>query len=270
MTREPVVAGTFYPESEASLRREISSMLVPAADTKNAIGAVSPHAGYIYSGPVACKTLSSISKIKDVFVILGTNHTGLGNIFGIDPNRAWRTPLGDVKIDDDLALAISRNGDCIAVDGMSHFREHSIEVQLPILQSLRKEMKIVPITVSHSDLAQYRKAATAIADAIKSLGMAKRTTIIASSDFTHYEDLKSAEKKDSSAISAIIDMDEEKLLRSVSDLNISMCGTAPVSVMIIAAKLLGARKAELIGYSTSADATADSSSVVGYAGIILS
>ena len=270
MVREPIVAGQFYSGSAAALRKEIAGMIGSGAKKNiNAIGAVSPHAGYAYSGPVACKVLSSI-KPKKYFVILGTNHTGLGTVFGIDSNDFWRTPLGNVEIDRSVADKISKKCGFIKPDKLSHVNEHSIEVQLPFLQVLQEDFKIIPITISHADLNLYRKAGIGIAASIRELGIEDHTVIIASSDMTHYEDIDEAKKKDAIAISSMLALNEEELLRSVLEFDITMCGLAPVVVMIIAAKELGASRAELVEYRTSADASGDSSSVVGYAGLIIS
>ena len=233
------------------------------------IGVVSPHAGYVYSGAVAVAVLSSI-KPRSKYVILGPNHTGLGAAFSMSKVSSWKTPLGEVAIDEDLREKLLGYSGLIEADDAAHMAEHSIEVQLPILQAMQKEFTFVPIVVASDDLESYRKVGKDIAGAIKELGIQKETVIIASSDMTHYEADESVRSKDKAAIEAILELDEEKLLKRVRQMEISMCGYGPTAVMITAAKILGAKKAKLVKYQTSGDTSGDYSSVVGYAGITVS
>lgn len=268
MVRESVVAGQFYPESRDALRRAVCKLIDPNAEKEYAIGLISPHAGYVYSGSVAGSVFSAMKPNKR-YVILGPNHTGLGEAFGLDKNDFWKTPLGNIKIDRVLADAIMENCGHIKSDSLPHQHEHSIEVQLPFLQVLQKDFKIVPIVVSYADLNIYKEVGKAIAAAIRALKMEKEVTIIASSDMTHYESHEDAKKKDSIAIDAILELDETKLVKKVSEFGITMCGYAPASIMIAAAKELGARRAKLVKYQTSGETSGDYSSVVGYAGLII-
>ena len=268
MIRNPVVAGQFYSLDEDALRSEVNALINPKAKREDAIGIVSPHAGYVYSGSVAGSVMSSI-KPKKTYVILGPNHTGLGEILGLDKSDHWSTPLGNIEIDRALAGAIKNNCAHIKDDSLSHAHEHSIEVQLPFLQVLQNGLRIVPIVVSYADLDLYRDVGKAIAKSVKDLNMEKDVTIIASSDMTHYESHERAKKKDSIAIDAILALDEEMLIEKVSKLDITMCGYAPTAIMLVAAKALGAKKAHLVKYQTSGDVSGDYQSVVGYAGIII-
>lgn len=266
MIREPVVAGQFYPGSPSSLEAQLSKLIDKKAQKEDVIGAVSPHAGYMYSGAVAGATLSRV-KFKDTFVIMGPNHTGYGKPFSIMTEGAWRTPLGEVKIDSKLAKQILAESQNLEEDQVAHLYEHSIEVQVPFLQYFKKDFKIVPIVLSHAPRAAYKEIGKAIAKAIKELKA--EAVIIASSDMTHYEPQDSAKRKDTQAINAILELNEDELLNRVEKLNISMCGYAPTAALISATKELGAKKAELVKYQTSGDVTGDYSGVVGYAGIIL-
>jgi len=270
MIREPVVAGQFYPASEKQLLNDIKKLVgVRPLQKLDAIGVVSPHAGYIYSGRVAALTLGSI-KPKSTYIIMGPNHTGLGALFGISASDAWRTPLGDARIDRELADQILSNSRSVKTDEMSNLSEHSIEVQLPFLQASQKDFKFVPIVISHADLAVYKEIGHAIAKSVKTLKMERDVAIIASSDMTHYEPQEAVRSKDSRAIEAMLELDEDGLVDRITRLDISMCGYAPAAIMIVAAKALGARSARLIKYETSGDASGDYSSVVGYAGIVVS
>lgn len=265
MLREAVVAGKFYPDSPVELKKMIAGMVDDKAAREEVIGLVSPHAGYIYSGAVAGATISRV-KMKDTFIILGPNHTGMGKAFSIMVEGTWRTPLGDVEIDSELARRILALSGYLEEDYDAHRFEHSIEVQLPFLQYFKKDIKLVPIVLSHANGAAYKEIGKVMAKAVKELK--REAVIIASSDMTHYEPQASAKKKDDQAIEAMLALDEDKLIKKVNKLNISMCGYAPVVSLITAAKAMGAKKAELVKYQTSGDTTGDYSSVVGYAGLI--
>jgi len=266
MIRNPVVAGQFYPESASQLKAMIEQLVDEKAAKEEVIGLVSPHAGYIYSGPVAGKVISRI-KFKDTFVIIGPSHTGRGEPLSIMTEGTWKTPLGEVEIDLELAEQILATSSHLAEDHRAHQYEHSIEVQIPFLQYFKSDIKLVPIVLAHTTGAIYKEIGREIARAIKELN--KEVVIIASSDMTHYEPQESAQRKDTQAIEAILNLDEDELLRRVDKLNISMCGYAPVASLISAAKQLGATGAELVRYQTSGDTTGAYSSVVGYAGIII-
>lgn len=266
MIRTPVVAGQFYPASASQLRAMIEMLVDEKVEKQEVIGLVSPHAGYIYSGPVAGAVISSI-KFKDTFIIMGPNHTGRGKPFSIVTGGAWQTPLGEVKIDSELAGKILAFSSHLQEDDSAHQYEHSIEVQIPFLQYFKPDIRIVPIMLTHAPATIYKEIGKAIARAIKELG--REAVIMASSDMTHYEPQESAREKDAQAIDAILALDEDELLKRVEELNISMCGYAPTASLISAARELGAKEAELVRYQTSGDTSGDYSSVVGYAGIII-
>jgi AmmeMemoRadiSam system protein B len=266
MTRNPVVAGQFYPASASELKRMLKGMIDEKAKKEEAIGLIAPHAGYVYSGPVAGATISRI-KFKDSFIIMGPNHTGSGRPFSIMAEGRWKTPLGEVEIDSALARKILASSRYLEEDSSAHRGEHSIEVQLPFLQYFSTDFKLVPIVLGYAGGAIYKEIGKAIAKGIKESG--RKAVIIASSDMTHYEPQASAQKKDTQAIEAILKLDEDELLKRVEELDITMCGYAPAVSLIVAAKELGAKGAELVKYQTSGDTTGDYSSVVGYAGIII-
>jgi len=266
MIREPIAAGQFYPGSADGLQKMLESMVDDRAAKINAIGLVSPHAGYIYSGVVAGAVISKV-KFKDTFVLIGPNHTGRGKNFSIMTEGSWITPMGEVEIDSELAKQILASSSYLTEDAAAHQYEHSLEVQVPFLQYFKADVRIVPIILGQARGDVYKKIGRELADAIKQ--SKHQVTILASSDMTHYEPQESARKKDNKAIEAILNLDADELLKRVADFDISMCGYAPVVALITAAKELGAKKAELVKYQTSGDASGDYSSVVGYAGIIL-
>ncbi len=174
----------------------------------------------------------------------------------------WSTPLGDVPIDGELAREIVKESDIIDVEDEAHRNEHSVEVQLPFLQFIYpRRFKFVPICMMLQDLQTSIEVGTAVTKAAELHG----ATIIASSDWTHYEPQTIAEPKDKLAIQAALEMDEKKFQQTLEEKAVTACGYGPVTAMIHAVKLLGAKKTNLLSYRTSGDVTGDKSSVVGYA-----
>ena len=182
----------------------------------------------------------------------------------------WETPLGNVDIASDLAEKIVEGSPYLKSDTLAHSEEHSIEVLLPFLQFVNRKITIVPIVIARAGGGIYKKIAQDIVKAIRSLEKGDDVSIIASSDMTHYESHESAQKKDRYAIEAIIGLDTDSLLERVEDWNITMCGVAPVCILLEVAKSLGAREAALVKYQTSGEAAGDYRSVVGYAGMRIS
>lgn len=267
MIRRPAFAGQFYPQTETSLRKMLSGLIESVPEKQDAIGIIMPHAGYVYSGYVAGATISKV-EIKKTVIILGTNHTGQGAKFSIMTAGSWVTPLGEVKIDSEIAGAILKEKSLLKEDALAHLEEHSIEVQLPFLQYLKNDVRIVPIAVSpQAQLSECRAVGDTIANGFKKVG--RSGLFMASTDMTHYESKDSAEEKDMLAINAILEMNEEKLFNLVKDKDLSMCGLGAVSVLINICRHLGAKKAGLVKYQTSGDISGDYSSVVGYAGMII-
>ncbi len=266
MIREPIVADKFYPANATSLRSQIGSMINKKAIPKKVLGAVVPHAGYSFSGRVACEVFSNV-RITDTVIILGPNHTGLGQAFALYPKGSWNTPFGRVDIDSDFSESLLSGSELIEEDAAAHSTEHSLEVLVPMLQYLKPDVKIVPITISATELSQCLEAGHEIADAITTSG--KDTLILASTDMSHYESQQIAKKKDMLAIDAILGLDETLLFNNINEYTITMCGAISTIVMLSAVKALGANSARLIRYQTSGDVTGDYSEVVGYAGIII-
>lgn len=266
--RPAAVAGRFYNGSRQGLKKQIEGLITKNAAREDVIACILPHAGYQYSGPVAAQTVCRIN-LKDKIILLGPNHTGYGSEFSILTQGYWETPLGQVKIDSELAQNILKGSKFLKEDALAHLDEHSLEVELPFLQYFRDNFQIVPIAFMSADCKALKEIGAAIAEAIKKMGIEDKTLVIASSDMTHYEPQAQAEKKDKEAINAILELNEDLLIEKVKQLDISMCGWAPVAAMLAAAKKLGAREAKLIKYQTSGDITGDKESVVGYAGITI-
>lgn len=266
MTREPVVAGQFYPAAPGQLKEMIRSMVDEKAEKYEVIGLVLPHAGYIYSGPVVGAVISRV-KFKDTFIIICPNHTGRGKLFSIMASGRWKTPFGEIEVDSELAKQLLKDSRYLEEDTAAHLFEHAVEVQLPFLQYFQPNIKIVPIVMAQGNSVTYKEIGRQLAQAIKNIK--REVVIIASSDMSHYENQESVADKDNRAIEAMLNLDEDELLRRIERFDISMCGYGPAVSMLTAAKELGAGRAELVQYRTSGDETGDYSSVVGYAGIMV-
>lgn len=270
LVRKPAVSGKFYSNDPLELRKQISSFINKnkLENKIDIIGCLVPHAGYIYSGEVAASVFSRIN-LKENFIILGPNHTGYGQSLSIMTEGSWETPLGKIEVNSDLAKEFLKNSVNLKEDFLAHKYEHSLEVQLPFLQYFKDNFKIVPIVVGIEDISIYKKLGKEIAKVLKDLNLIKDTIIVTSSDMTHYESDEIARSKDKVAIDAMLKLDEDFLYSKIKELDISMCGYAPAIIMLSAVKELGAKKAELIKYETSGNASGDYIAVVGYAGIII-
>jgi MEMO1 family protein len=267
--RLPSVVGRFYPEDAEELRGQIGEFTAgEAGKNKNvrAIGCVVPHAGYIYSGHVAGAVYARL-QLPPRIVLLGPNHTGSGQPLAIMSEGAWRTPLGDAPIDDELAAELKDRVAALIDDDTAHRYEHSLEVQIPFLQALVPELRFVPICIGTSEYATLEALGQAIAQVVKA--PARETLIIASSDLNHYEPDRDTRIKDAKAIERMLALDPAGLFEVVHRERISMCGYAPTVVMLTAALALGANDAELVEYATSADVSGDRNFCVGYAGIAI-
>jgi MEMO1 family protein len=279
-TRSPYVANAFYAGTKAELRDQIAKCFthrlgpgkIPSVENKGKrkiIGIISPHAGYMYSGPIAANGYSrlALDGTPDVAIIIGPNHTGYGSGVSILTDGLWETPLGSLAIDNYLAKQIQTSSEIMDVDEAAHQYEHSIEVQLPFLQFLyNQSIKFVPICVMMQDIQTSREIATTIIDQTKETNY----VIIASSDFTHYEPHEKAVRRDKMAIDAIMNLDDSKLNELGETNKVTMCGYGPITALISAARKLGDVKTEFLAYGTSGDITGDTSSVVGYGSIIIS
>ena len=223
-----------------------------------AIGCVTPHAGYIYSGGVAGAVYSRM-EIPAHCVILCPNHTGKGRPLAVMANTTWQTPLGEVAADAELGELLLRRFPALQEDSAAHRGEHAIEVQLPFLQARQPELKIVPITVGTSDFGVLRGLGEALADVIGDREEAdnKKVLIVASSDMNHYESDAITRVKDHKAIERVLALDARGLWEVVMNEGITMCGFGPAIVMLTAAKLLGATSATLVKYATSGDVSGD-------------
>jgi AmmeMemoRadiSam system protein B len=266
MIRRAAMAGSFYAGTRERLKNELLDLLEPDAPKAPALGAVAPHAGYMYSGHVAGAVYSRIP-VPESVVILGPNHTGLGAGAAIMTEGTWETPLGQVPLDTVLGRAIREASQALEEDELGHRREHSIEVQLPFLQARETPFSLVPICLFSQELSVCQDVGRAIAAGVRATG--RRALVVASTDMSHYISHEAATARDRKAIDAILALDPEGLYQTVRKERITMCGFAPTTAMLLAAKALGATRAELVRYMTSGDVNKEYDRVVGYAGILV-
>ncbi len=264
MVRRPCVANQFYPGDPEGLREMVRGF-VTEGERERAIGVLSPHAGYVYSGMVAGLLFSKVHIPGDV-VLLGPNHTGLGEVAALYPEGVWETPLGEVAINGDLASRILKEVPMIVEDRVAHLREHSLEVQLPFLQHFRPSVRIVPITFMHMGFNRCVEIGKALGRTLKGYG---EVLIVISSDMNHYESQEVTKRKDMDAIEEILHLDLEGLWKTVRDRDISMCGIIPALIGLQACVEMGATEARLVKHMTSGDVSGDYDHVVGYAGILI-
>jgi AmmeMemoRadiSam system protein B len=273
--RSPTQSGSFYESSVESLRNQIDRCFLhkfgpgslPTVNEKgycNLIGLISPHAGYMFSGPIAAHAyyaLASNCKPETV-IILGPNHTGYGSAVSLVNNGFWQTPLGNVEIDSEIANSIAKKSQIIDVDELAHRFEHSIEVQLPFLQYLYgSDFKFVPICFQLQDMTTILEIGKVLAEIL----LTKKVVIIASSDMTHYQPQKTATSKDLEALRAVEELKVKRFYSLLELRGITACGYGPIATMMAVTKELHGKEAKLLCYKTSGDITGDYSSVVGYA-----
>ena len=272
IVRIPAVAGSVYTSSASILRAEVKGYLDSAARAvkgKERVAIVCPHAGFMYSGSTAAYSFASCSNWKSralTAIIIGPNHTGVGTPISIS-QQDWKTPLGELRTDTELAGAIVAESKIARVDEDAHRQEHSCEVQLPFLQLTAPHARIVCICMAWQDEKSAEDLAKAIFEAAK---RTKRNVIvIASSDFTHYESAQSAKEKDVPALSLLEKMDAVGFETLVDARDLSICGHGPIATALIYARIAGAKKCELLRYIHSSQVTGEQGEGVAYAALTL-
>ncbi|OGP56949.1 MAG: AmmeMemoRadiSam system protein B [Deltaproteobacteria bacterium RBG_13_61_14] len=244
----------------------VASFMEPAADREKALGIIAPHAGYIYSGKGAGIVYSRV-EVPATVVVLCPNHRGLGEDVAIMSEGSWQMPTGEVALDAKLASRIKKLCHLVKEDHWAHSQEHSLEVQLPFLQQVRPGFKLVPISLSRVSLSECRELGEAMAAAITE--SRSPALVVASSDMTHFQSAETAKQKDELALQCVRELNPEALFETVLKHKISMCGFIPATVMLYAAKKLGATSAQVVDYRNSGDVTGDYGDVVAYAAVIV-
>ena len=271
--RKPAVAGQFYPDDPEELTELIDSCYThplgpgkkpPAPPTtSDLVAVVSPHAGYIYSGPVAAHSFLHVSSLShpDLIVVVAPNHYGIGSGVSTFREGAWQTPLGAMRVDGDAARRLVDHAGIVAFDPEASRLEHSLEVQLPFLQRLYGDsVPFLPVSLLFQDIETSRAVAQALAKVV----VGKRAVLVASSDLTHYETAASAKAKDTALIEEVLKMDVEGFYSVLEARNVTSCGFGAIATVMQTAMALGLGKSELLSYATSGDTSGDNLQVVGY------
>ena len=275
--RPAAVASSFYPSEAEELGRLIdecfeSSPLGPQGDkspSSSLIGGLVPHAGYVYSGPCAAHFYSLLENSIQRVILLGVNHQARGHRAALSPADFWQTPLGAVRIDQELSHLLQGEVNFLKQDEAAHAREHSIEVQLPFLQRVLGDFSLVPISLAHISIEECIELGTAIADLLRNNRQSRTKTImIASSDLSHYLSPKETTELDGIALEQVLALNPRALIAAAERENITMCGLLPTAVMLFAANLLDVKQACLLKHCHSGDVT-PMRKVVGYASVAL-
>lgn len=274
--RKPAVAGSFYPSDRNELQQLIRESylhslgpgrLPPAPPTSaRVVSVVVPHAGYVYSGPVAAHSYLHVSSMRDpeLIVIVAPNHYGVGSGVSAYDSGTWETPLGSMKVDGASAKELSEETGIVDFDPAAHRLEHSLEVQLPFLQMIYGDsVPFLPLCISFQD----QETTTTLAAGVAKVAKKRRTVLVASSDLTHYEPAEEARRKDTALISQILKMDADGFYSTLERLEVTACGFGAISTIMQASKELGLARAELLKYANSGDTSGDMDRVVGYGSV---
>ncbi len=271
--RKPAVAGQFYPEDPEELSSLIDQCYLhplgpgrppPAPRTKaQTVAVVCPHAGYVYSGPVAAHSYLHVSSLPDpeLIVVVAPNHYGIGSGVSTFKEGEWETPLGRLRVDSEAAEKLSDLAEIVAFDPGAHRLEHSLEVQLPFLQRIYGDrVPFVPVSLVFQDI----DTAKALSSALAKLLRGKKAVLVASSDLTHYEPAEEAKRKDTALLEQVLRSDIDGFYSTLEGLGVTACGFGAIATVMEAAKSLGLSKPELLKYASSGDTTGDNLQVVGY------
>ena len=268
--RESVIAGTWYPADPALLKQQISRHLDRANPPEvkgDLVGLVVPHAGYIYSGGVAAHAYRLLlQNTFDRVLVLAPSHQASFPGSSIYHLGGYRTPLGVVPLDRELIEELYRYPDIVSYVPHADAREHSLEIQLPFLQTVLPQFSLTPVVMGDQNYAYCEKLSDAVAETCSH----RRVLIIASSDLSHYCPYEEAKLLDGTFVDRLNAFDPEGLAREIRAKNCQACGSGPVLTLMLAARKLGADWSKVLLYANSGDVTGDKSSgVVGYAAAAL-
>lgn len=269
--RLAAVAGSWYPGSAAALDRAVRQHLLQVPRDEGhafdrVIAVIAPHAGLMYSGPVAAFAYDTVGRHTfEVAVLVGPSHfVGFDGV-SIWPSGRFETPLGPVWIDESCAGAIMKTASNVRELPSAHRREHSLEMQLPFLQSVAANLKIVPLLMGVQSADSARRLAEGLAASLSG----RRALLVASTDFSHYYDAATAARLDGVVLDCVGRFDVEGLERALETRPDHACGGAPLMAVMRAARTLGARDAAVLRYADSGDVSGDKSAVVGYMSAVL-
>ncbi len=271
--RKPAVADMFYPlatEARRSLVAKLQGSVAAGVSPKPALAMMTPHAGLRYSGQIAMDTWGSV-KLPSTVLIIGPKHTPLGSDWAISPSRAWELPGGESwQTDLELVRKLVAGVEGFELDFAAHAREHGVEVQLPILESLSKgeaRPKLVAIAMKSASYDEIMLASQQLADVLR--GLSERPLLVISSDMNHFANEPENRRLDRMAVEAMLTGDPKKLMDVCMQNRISMCGLVPAALIMQTLTILGEPfQVEEIGYDNSASSGGDPARVVGYAGVV--
>lgn len=268
--RASILAGSWYPANPVELRQMVQGFLAQAEALKGPgrpVALVAPHAGLIYSGQVAAHAYKQlVGQRIDLIVLVGPSHRAYLSGCAVYPAGAWRTPLGEVEIDEEVARALTSQSPLIKPDAQTHAVEHSLEIQLPFIQEVAPQARIVPVMMGEQDIETARGLAQALVAALK--GYRGRFVLVASTDLSHFHGYEAAQKLDRLVCERLQRFDAEGLGKDLAAGKSEACGGGPTLAVMLAAKELGASGAKLLKYANSGDVTGERSKVVGYAAAV--
>jgi AmmeMemoRadiSam system protein B len=273
--RPTAVAGSFYPAEAEELSRLLDECFDSSPSgpqgrktaSPTLIGALVPHAGYVYSGPCAAHLYACLDNSIKRVILLGVNHHARGHRAALSPADFWQTPLGWVKVDQELNHRLQVKARFLKQDEAAHTEEHSIEVQLPFLQRVLGEFSLAPLCLAHISVEECAEIGAAIADIVREdTHLGTRTVVLASSDLSHYLSPKETAELDGMALAEVLALNPRALIDVAERQNITMCGLLPTAVLLFAANGLGVKQASLLKHCHSGDA-APMRKVVGYASV---
>ena len=265
-TREPAVSGTFYPDDPKTLKRDVEGYLANAVFENVGgpiIGLISPHAGFMYSGPVAAYGYKAVQGSSyDTVVVIAPSHRAYFEGAAIQDKGGYKTPLGVIAIDEEIADAILRESGDVTSDTRPHTMEHSLEVQLPFLQVVLKTFKLVPLIMGVQDVRTCERLADSIYEVLRASG--KRVLVVGSTDLSHYHPYAQANKLDNTLVHDLEKYDLRALEEDFEKERFEACGYGPIIITMMVSKKMGATKSRVLKYLNSGDTSGDKSGVVGY------
>jgi AmmeMemoRadiSam system protein B len=264
--RRAAVAGSWYPGSAPALAASVDRHLVEADRDDVTLGGelvalISPHAGLMYSGPVAAHAYRLLRNHDfDVAVLVGPSHfVGFDGV-AVVPSGGFETPFGVASIDAACAANLTAAQAIVREHPSAHVREHSLEMQLPFLQRVAPRMAIVPLVMGHQTADTARK----LGDALASVLRGRRALLVASTDLSHYHDRAAARRLDATVIDCVSRFDTDALQSALDARPEHACGGGPTVAVMRAAQLLGASDSAVLAYADSGEVSGDTSAVVGY------
>ncbi len=267
LVRKAQIAGTFYPEDKEELESSLKQMLAYHQDLviENIYGIIVPHAGYMYSGKIAAKAYQQISnQIFDNIIVISPSHYDYFEGCSVF-NGIYETPIGQIEPNSSFIEALSAKSEIISVSNLGHQNEHALEIQLPFLQLINPNFKLIPIVMGQQKIETAEKLANALISVLNDPKYSnQKNLLVCSSDLSHFKNLAQANILDNVMIDDIEAFDIKKLNENILAEKTEACGFGPIMAGMLTCKRLGATKSKVLAYCTSADVSKDHNKVVGY------